>query len=375
MKFTWHRLMAVVIKEFVQMRRDQTTFAMIIAIPLIQLLLFGYAINTNPKNLPLVICQADKSVFTRAIVMGMKNTDYFRFLNVVGSKTADRMIRDGDVQFVLRIPPDFTRDLVRGKRPQLLLEADATDPQATAQALSAINVLMTEVLNPYLVGPLRHLRQSPSPVNLVTHAKYNPELITQYNIVPGLMGVVLTMTMVMITALAITRERERGTMESLLATPVRPLEVMVGKVVPYIIVGYIQLALIMLAAIILFNVPLEGSFILLCFATLPFIAANLSVGLMFSTIAKNQLQAVQMTFFFFLPSILLSGFMFPFRGMPMWAQYLGSILPLTHFLRIVRGIMLKGNGFHLTMLQIWPILAFTLVVILLGLKRYRQTLD
>ncbi len=357
--FSLPRLSAMILKEFIQMKRDKATFAMIIGIPLIQLLLFGYAINTNPKHLPAAIVSADHSIFTRTFITGMENTDYFRMVNVMSDEQqAQTLLAAGKVQFVLTIPPDFSRDLVRGERPQLLLTADATDPSAIGKAVSAVEVLANQIFDPDLVGNLASLKAKPGPIDLVVHEKYNPEAITQYNIVPGLMGVVLTMTMVIITALVITRERERGTMENLLATPVRPLEVMFGKVLPYVAVGYLQMTVILIAAEVLFNVPMQGSYVLLYILGLPFIAANLAVGIMFSTIAKNQLQAVQMAFFFFLPSILLSGFMFPFRGMPAWAQWLGSILPLTHFICIIRGIMLKGNGISLSLQSTWPMLLF-----------------
>jgi ABC-2 type transport system permease protein len=281
----------------------------------------------------------------------------------------------GHVQFLITIPADFARALQRGERPILLVEADATDPAATSNALAALNNLGEKVLNRDLDGPLTPLRGQPPPFEIRVHRNYNPEGITQYNIVPGLMGVILTMTMIMMTGLAVTRERERGTMENLLATPVRPFEVMAGKLIPYIVIGYIQVVLILIAAWFIFRVPMQGSLILLLACVLVFAAANLSVGITFSTIAKNQMQAMQMTFFFFLPSILLSGFMFPFRGMPEWAQVVGSVLPLTHFLRLVRGILLKGNGLVEALPHLWPIALFMLIVVAIGLKRYRKTLD
>ena len=374
--FSLRRLWAIVTKEFVQMRRDRLTFAMLIGIPLMQLVLFGFAINSDPKHLPTAVLIADQSVFSRTILQSLENSGYFQIVKIANDETEiARLLALGEVQFALTIPTDFARQLVRGEHPVLLLEADATDPAATSNALGVINTLVQTGLDRDLSGQLQQLRGRPPPVELRIHRRYNPEGITQYNIVPGLMGVVLTMTMVMITALAITRERERGTMENLLATPVRPIEVMIGKIVPYILVGYIQVFLILLAAHFIFAVPLLGNLILLLGVTLLFIAANLALGITFSTIAKNQLQAMQMSFFFFLPSILLSGFMFPFRGMPAWAQYLGEILPLTHFLRIVRGILLKGNNLEEIWPQLWPIALFMSVVIILGLLRYRETLD
>jgi len=276
---------------------------------------------------------------------------------------------------VINIPEDFTRELLRGGRPAILVEADATDPAATGIALGSLGTLMTSALRQDLKGPLDFLNASPGPIELRVHALYNPESNTQYNIVPGLMGVILTMTMIMITGLAITRERERGTMENLLAMPTRPAEVLIGKIVPYILIGYVQVFVILIASKLLFHVPMHGSIPLLLGVALVFIAANLAMGITFSTIAKNQLQAMQMTFFVFLPSILLSGFMFPFRGMPHWAQWVGELFPLTHFLRIVRGILLKGNGWTDIATELAPIALFATIMVTVGVKRYRQTLD
>ena len=358
------------------MRRDRLTFGMMVGIPMIQLILFGYAINSDPKHLPTAVYSADNSVFSRTIVWGLRNSSYFDITREAKNEAEiQRLLAQGTVQFAVDIPVDFSRKLLRGERPDLLLEADATDPSAVGYAIAAINLLTTTVLDRDLTGPLAKLRGTPPPFNLVAHQHYNPENITQYNIVPGLMGVMLTMTMIIITALAITRERERGTMENLLSTPARPGEVMIGKIVPYITVGYIQVFLILLAAKFLFDVPIVGSVPLLLVLTFFFIVANLAVGITFSTIAKNQLQAVQMAFFFFLPSLLLSGYMFPFRGMPGWAQDIGEVLPLTHFLRVVRGILLKGNGLTEIAPDLWPIALFLVVMLAIGIKRYRQTLD
>jgi len=358
------------------MRRDRMTFGMMVGIPLLQLILFGFAINSDPKHLPTAVLAADNSVFSRTLVWGLRNSGYFTIERIVDNEQEiETLLAEGKVQFVVHIPSDFSRDLLRGDRPHLLMQADATDPGATGNALAALNTVVTTVLDRDLQGPLLGLRAKPGPVDLIMHRHYNPDIITQYNIVPGLMGVVLTMTMVVITALAITRERERGTMENLLSTPVRPTEVMIGKIVPYIVVGYVQVFLILLAAHFLFGVPVVGSVPLLLVVMLLFIFANLAVGITFSTIARNQLQAMQMAFFFFLPSILLSGFMFPFRGMPVWAQYVGEVLPLTHFLRIVRGILLKGNGLTLIAPELWPLALFTAVVLTIGIRRYRETLD
>ena len=370
------RLLAVMQKEFIQMRRDKVTFAMMVGIPLIQLILFGFAINLNPRHLPTAIVGVDQSSMSRRILSSMENSSYFQFISPSSTEAqANDLLKTGKVQFVVNFPPRFTHDLVKGLKPTLLLEADATDPAATSRAVSVFSDLANIALKNELKGPLSSLNATASPYQPLVHAKYNPLAITSYNIIPGLLGVVLTMTLVIITALAITREYERGTMENLLATPLRPLEVMVGKIVPYIIVGYVQILLILCMAKLLFGVPMEGSILLLLILCLPFIAANLAMGLTFSTLATNQLQAMQSAMFFFLPSILLSGFMFPFRGMPEWAQYIGNILPLTHFLIIVRGILLKGNGFCDVWRELIPILGFMGVVMFIGFKRYRQTLD
>lgn len=370
--FSWSRWLGILIKEFIQLKRDRLTFGMIVGIPLIQLLLFGFAINSDPRHLPTAVVMADPGPFARAYVAAMANSSYFRIVGSVDSGTATRLLDQGQVQFVVTFPAGFHRDLVRGKSPTLLVEADATDPMATGGAIAVLNNLGAEVYAPDLPGLVR----APlPPLALKVHRRYNQEAVTAYNVVPGLMGVILTMTMVLMTGLAITRERERGTFENLLATPTTPLEVMAGKIFPYVIIGLVQVTLILLAARWLFEVPMLGSLLLLYSVVLLFIFANLTLGITFSSIARNQLQAMQMTFFFFLPSILLSGFMFPFRGMPAWAQAVGSQLPLTHFLVLVRGILLKGNTLGLLWPAIWPILLFTAVVLALGLKTFRRTLD
>jgi len=375
-EFNWRRFWAVVVKEFIQMRRDRLTFAMMIGIPLVQLVLFGYAINSNPKHLPTAVYAADNSPFSRTIVWALRNSSYFDLTREAHSAAEiQTWLAENKVQFAVTVPVDFSRKLLRGEKPDLVLEADATDPSAVGFAQAAVSALATTVINRDLTGPLARLQAGAPPFNLVTHQRYNPEAITQYNIVPGLMGVMLTMTMIIITGLAITRERERGTMENLLSTPVHPGEVIIGKIVPYIMVGYVQVFLILLASKFLFDVPFIGSVPLLVVLTFFFIVANLAVGITFSTIAKNQLQAVQMAFFFFLPSLLLSGYMFPFRGMPGWAQDIGECLPLTHFLRVVRGILLKGNGMAEIAPDLWPIALFLVVMLAIGIKRYRQTLD
>jgi ABC-2 type transport system permease protein len=375
-QLSFARLWAMVLKEFVQMRRDRVTFGMMVGIPLLQLILFGYAINSDPKHLPTAVLLADNGPLGRTLLYAIKNSGYFDFVRLVKTEAeAQHALARFEVQFVVNIPENFTRDLLRGDRPAVLVEADATDPASTSNALGSLSLLLNTALQNELKGPLAFLSGTTGPVDLRIHARYNPEAITQYNIVPGLMGVVLTMTMVMITGLAITRERETGTMENLLSMPVRPLEVLIGKIVPYIIVGYVQVILILVAAHLLFHVPMVGSVTLLFAVAIVFIAANLAMGITFSTIAENQRQAIQMAFFFFLPNILLSGFAFPFRGMPQWAQWIGELLPLTHFLRIVRGILLKGNGIDDVVRELWQIALFAAVALIVGVKRYRKTLD
>jgi ABC-2 type transport system permease protein len=375
-RFSLARLIAVLLKEFIQMRRDRVTFAMMIGVPILQLTLFGFAINADPKHLPTAVIAADNGPFARSIVRAMENSDYFTVIRRAASEAEGRrLIETGEVQFVVNVPAGFSRDILRGERPALLVEVDATDPVASGNALAVLSRLENEALTHDLSGPLGERAPAAAPFEMRIHRLYNPEGITRYNIVPGLMGVVLTMTMVVMTALAVTRERERGTMEALLAMPVRPVEVMLGKILPYIVVGYVQVIIILLAARFVFGVPNEGSLALLSATVILFIAANLCVGFTFSTVAQNQLQAMQMSMFFFLPSILLSGFMFPFRGMPGWAQALGEILPLTHFLRVIRGIMLKGNGAPEVLVNAWPLAAFLAAAVLIALRRYRQTLD
>lgn len=375
-RFSLARMGAVFVKEFQQMMRDRLTFAMAVGIPVLQLVLFGYAINTDPKGLPTAVVSSDAGPLSRSVVTALQNTGYFRVDRTgLSEAEGDALIATGAVQFLVVIPPNFSRDVVRGEHPAVLVSVDATDPSASGNAIAALNTVAATALRHDLQGPLRNLQGGAAPYEVRIHRRYNPEGLSRYNIVPGLIGTILTMTMVMLTGLAMTRERERGTMENLLATPVRPSEVMVGKILPYVVMGYVQLAVILLAAFALFKVPMEGSLLLLMVMIGVFIVANLAVGFTFSTVARNQLQAVQMTFFFFLPSMLLSGFMFPFRAMPVWAQRVGEVLPLTHFLRIVRGILLKGNAAPQVVGELWPMLAFMLVAGAVALKRYRQTLD
>ena len=366
------RIRAILLKEVVQMRRDRLTFAMILGIPILQLVLFGYAINSDPKHLPAAIVAAEEGPVTRALVAGMQASGYFAIEGTVGEREAAEGLEQGALAFVVSVPEGFERDIRRGRSPAVAVEADATDPAAVGNAVAAMPEIVRRAVDAAL-GPAG--AGAPPRAEVVVHRLYNPEGITSYNIVPGLIGTILTMTTTLMTALALTREIERGTMENLLAMPVRPLDIMVGKIVPYVGLGLVQVGVILGAAFLLFRIPMEGGFLLLSAATLLFIAANVTIGYTFSTLARTQLQAMQMTFFFFLPSLLLSGFMFPFRGMPAWAQILGNLLPLTHFLRAVRGVMLKGNGIFETLPHLWPIAAFLLAIGGLALLRFRRTLD
>ena len=375
-RFSFSRWWGIVLKEFLQLRRDRITFGMIVGMPIIQLVLFGYAINSDPKHLPTAVVVSEQSEFTRSYLAAMKTSGYFDFVAELQSEEAAReALARGDVQFVVNFPADFTRRLLRGERPALLIEADATDPAAAGAAIASVRELATFVARKDLKGTLAPLAGGEAPFEVRVHKLYNPEGLTQHNIVPGLMGVILTMTMVMMTGLAMTRERERGTMENLLATPAQPIEVMTGKIVPYIFIGLIQSTIILLAARYLFFVPFVGSMTVLYVVALLFIAANLTIGITLSSLAQNQLQAMQLTFFYFLPTMLLSGFMFPFRGMPGWAQAIGEVLPATHFLRVVRGILLKGNGWVELWPNIWPLIAFTVIVMAFAVVFYRKTLD
>ena len=370
------RWVGIMLKEFIQLKRDRLTFGMIVGIPVLQLILFGYAINSDPRRLPTAVLAADHGMYERTLLWALKNSGYFRIEREAPSEQdAQAMLARGEVQFVITVPENFSRRIARGERPALLVEADATDPSAIGNAIAALGGIARSALARDLQGTLGRLNPPADPVELRVHRRYNPEGVTQYNIVPGLLGVILTMTMILMTGLAVTRERERGTFENLLATPALPIEVMTGKIVPYIMIGLIQVTIVLGAAQLLFGVPMLGSVPLLYLCVLLFIAANLTLGITFSSIARNQLQAMQMTFFFFLPSMLLSGFMFPFRGMPEWAQWIGSVLPLTHFLHLVRGIMLKGNTLVELWPNMWPIMAFMLAMIGLGLLVYRRTLD
>jgi ABC-2 type transport system permease protein len=374
--FSLERMTAVLVKEFIQLSRDRITYALILAVPVIQMLLFGYAVNTDPRHLPTAVLVQENSVMARSVVSGIANSSYFSITHQARSPAElDALVRTGQVQFAVTIPGDFTRRVVRGDAAQILVEADATDPVATGSALAALARLPQEALRRDLTGALAPPANAGAPFEVVIHRRYNPENITAYNIVPGLLGIVLTLTLVMMTAIGVTRETERGTMESLLATPVQPLEVMVGKLAPFVIVGLIQTTLILVIGRVLFGVPMAGGWAGLALGILLFIIGSLGLGFLISTVTRTQLQAMQLSVFYFLPSILLSGFLFPFRGMPDWAQWLGSLLPVTHFLRVVRGALLKGQGFADMAPSLLALAVFMCAVAALALARYRTTLD
>jgi ABC-2 type transport system permease protein len=369
---SWHRTTAMVIKEFIQLRRDRVSFAMIVMIPLVQLSLFGYAINTTPRNLPTAVLLQEQSDVGRSILAALQNTKYFKLTQQLHDEAEfDQVLASGKVLFAIEIPAGFERALRRGDKPALLIAADATDPVASGTALGALGqVVQSALVNDHAIPDA-----AAAAFEIRAHARYNPAALTSLNIVPGLVGTILTMTMLIFTALSVTREIERGTMESLLAMPITPVEVMLGKIAPYVLVGFIQATLIIGLGIGLFHVPVIGNLALLAALTTLFIAANLSIGYTFSTVAQNQLQAMQMSMMFFLPNILLSGFMFPFAGMPDWAQWIGECLPLTHYLRIVRAIMLKGSTIMQLQYDTVALAGLMLVAMIIAVTRFRRTLD
>jgi len=372
------RIMAVLSKEFTQLVRDRLTYAMIIGIPIVQLLLFGYAINSDPKHLPAAVLVQDQGEYSRSVLNALQRSDYFDLRYSVRTPAElHNLIERGDVQFAITIPGDFTRRVVRQDQPQILVEADASDPAATGPAVAALSALPQYALMHDLKGPTGSAAgpREAKPFEVVVQRMYNPENITAYNIVPGLVATILTLTLVMMTSLAMTREIERGTMETLLATPLRPLEVMIGKLSPFVLVGILQAAIIITMARVLFGVPMAGGWAALILGLFLFIIGSPALGFLVSTVARNQLQAMQMSFFYFLPSILLSGFLFPFRGMPVWAQWLGTVVPVTHMLRVIRGAMLKGVGISEALPSLGALALFVLIVASLAVRAYRTTLD
>ncbi|WP_460275255.1 ABC transporter permease [Celeribacter sp. ULVN23_4] len=374
--FSVARFLGVLMKEFIQMKRDRVTFGMMIGIPVMQLLLFGYAIDTDPHNLPTLVEVADESPMVRSLTAAMDTSDYFDFIGIVTSETeGEEALKDGTATVVLTVPPQFERDMIRGLTPELLLTVDASDPVAASGAIGAMSGVMETAMAQSLSGPLASSASSDAPFDLIVHRAYNPEQKTSTNIVPGLLAIILAMTMVLITAVAIVRESEKGTMESLIATPVLASEVMLGKILPYVLVGYVQTLVFLVAARALFDVPFTGSFLTFFLGFNLYIIANLAIGFLVSTLARTQMQAMQLSFFTILPTVLLSGFMFPFAAMPGWAQALGTAIPATHFLRLVRKVMLKGAGFAEVATNMLAIAVILVLVVAVALKRYRQSLD
>ncbi|HWX14603.1 MAG TPA: ABC transporter permease [Methylocella sp.] len=371
--FSFRRFAALLRKEWLQMLRDPITLRFIIALPMMQLFLFGYAINSNPKNLPTGLLSVEHSKYERTLIAALRNTGYYDVSVLSSEAEAERGLAQGEFLFVINIPPNFDRSVDRGEAPSVLIDADASDPTAIINATAALAAL-SAALNRDL-PPVRQKEPAPEPFQFVVHARYNPEQLTVLNIVPGLICIVLIFSTVFVTALSITRERERGTMENLLAMPVRPIEVMLAKIVPYVFVGYVQVVLILLISAFVFEMPVRGSIILLLVSLGLFIAGNLALGITFSTVSENQMQAIQFAQFTLLPSIFLSGFMFPFKGMPVWAQWAGEVFPTTHAIRIVRGLLLKGNRLPEILPELWPIAFFTLVVVMVAIRFYRETLD
>ncbi len=372
--FSLARLFAMLHKEWLQMRRDPATIGLTVMLPLIQLFLFGYAINANPRHLPTGLLAGEHSSYERTLVAALQNTGYFDIRPMASEAAAEQALQRGDVLFVLNIPPDFSRRIERGEQPQVLMDADATDPTAIGNATAAVAALNATVLNRDLPAN-RRVQPAQPPFQIVLHARYNPEQVTALNIVPGLIGLILTVSTLVMTSLAITREREAGTMENLLAMPVRPVEVMLGKIIPYVGLAYVQTLLILTMSVVVFHIPVRGSVVLLLLALGVFIACNLAMGFAFSTMARTQMQAQQMAQFGLLPSMMLSGFMFPFQGMPSWARAFGEAVPLTHALRICRGVLLKGNGLEQIWPDLWPMAVFALVVGAIAISMYRETLD
>ncbi len=376
MHFSWQRLIAIIKKEFIQLKRDRGTLGMIIMLPIIQLLLFGYAINTDPKDLPTAVISENNTFLTRSIITGLQNSEYFKITHHISSdKQGDELLRQGQVFFVVSIPDNFTQNVIRGEKPEILLQADATDPTAISSAVSSLNGIINKVIQENMKGNIAYLKNKPSSFSIIVHKLYNPEGFTRYNIIPGLIGLVLILTGVMMTALAITRERERGTMENLLSMPVKPLEIMIGKIMPFVFIGLFQVGIVLLMAYFLFSIPILGNIVLLFLCSLVFIVCNLAIGFLISTIAKNQTQALQMSVFVILPSIVMTGFMFPFQGMPIWAQTIAKCIPLTYFLRIARGIILKGAEFIDIFPNLWPLGVIVVFLTIITMKAYKNTLD
>lgn len=371
------RFLAIAWKELLQLRRDRPTLAMMAGLPVMQLMLFGYAINTDVRNIPTVVYDQDQSAESRDFVQRLKVTGFYDLRgNVQSYDEVQREMRSGHARVSVVIPVDFSEQLHAGQGTSVQLVVDGSDPQTVASATNtAASLSITrslELVVERLAQNSLHLDASPISLEPVTW--YNPELRTAVYVVPGLVGVILTMTMIMLTSMAIARERERGTLEQLIVSPVKRIELIVGKIAPYVVIGYVQMSIVFLVGRLVFRVPFAGSVGLLYGLASVFIAANLALGLFFSTLARTQQQAMQMSFFFMLPNILLSGFMFPFEAMPRPAQWLSQALPLTHFMRIVRGITLKGAGFSDVASELVWLACILAVLITLAALRFTKKL-
>ncbi|KTD40252.1 ABC transporter permease [Legionella parisiensis] len=372
------RLGGLIRKEFILVSRDRGTIAMLVILPIMLLILFGFAIEFDPKHLPTTIISYDNSPLTRSYVSSLEASGYFKVIyEGFDENKRNEDFANGKISFAFTIPPNFTRKYVRNENPQLLVEIDGSDPGSSASALSNALPILNQTLDRFNKQGLgfSSTTHSNRSVDLITHRLYNESNISSYNIVPGLIGVLLTLTLVMLTSTAITSEKETGTMEMLLSTPLKPLEIILGKVIPYIVLGYLQLTSILIFGKVLIHIPTEGSILLLYIAVAPFLIANLMVGMIFSTIARLPMQAMQLSVFFQLPSMFLSGYIFSFYGMPTWAQFLGYCLPMTYFTRIARGILLKGNTLSQIVPNILPILLIAFILIILTGKIFRTKLD
>jgi len=372
------RIVAVMIKEFTQLRRDRITYAMMLMLPLVQLVLFGYAINNDPRHMPAAVVSHDHGRLADAVVATLERTTYVDVKYLPRSEAEmDRLIRRGEVVLALTIPPDFSQRVLKGERAQILAEVDATDPTAAGGVAAAVSALPSFAFKHELKGAAAR-PAGKAPFEVVVHRLYNPSGLTSFNIVPGLLAIILSMTLVMMTAMAVTREVERGTMESLLSTPATALEVMIGKLLPYVAVGLVQTTVVLLLSRLLFAVPMPQSaagWFALSVGIVLFITSNLALGYLVSTVVRSQLQAMQISMFYMMPSLFLSGFMFPFAGLPGWAQVIGEVIPITHFLRIVRGSMLKGQVLADMGPDLLVLGAFLLAVSAATVARSRTTLD
>jgi len=364
----------VVIKEIHELRRDKITIAMVFITPLLQLVILGYAVNMDARNIPTALLNYDAQYMSHVFVSAAQNTGYFSMIPVQSEKAAKSAFLRGDIIFIVTIPEGFTRRILRDEKPQILIQGDAIDPLTIGNALSAITQAAKTMFLQDLPPSLRN-EVTADEFELIIHRMFNPEGITQYNTIPGIIGSILSTTLILMTALAIIRERESGAIENMLISPLTSLEVLTGKIIPYVIIGLFQSFFILFCAVYLFNIPLLGNIFLLFTVLMIYIFLCLSIGITISSVARNQLQALQMSSFYFIPSVMLSGFISPFISMPVWAQWIGACLPLTYFIRLIKGIMLKGNAFTVLLSDLLPLLLLAVIIMLIALKSFRKTLD